>query len=204
MLRSAQTRDTTSELPASDELLFSQAQRGNAEAFDLIVNRYRSRLFNCIFRLVHHTECAEDLVQETFLRVYRFRNEYQATTNFSTWIYTIALNLARSELRKRKRRQFFSLDTPLEEDSGERYELSDPTSGPDDHLHHSELRISIQQAIDQLPIKYRSVIVLRDIEELSYEQISDILKCPTGTIKSRVNRARLKLQEKLRHWQDAQ
>lgn len=204
MLRSAQTSDTTSALTAPDEWLFNQVQRGHTEAFDAIVNRYRDRLFNCIIRLVRQTECAEDLVQETFLRVYRSRNEYQATTHFSTWIYTIALNLARSELRKRKRRQFFSINTDPDDDQGERPELSDPAGGPDDQLHHSELGRSIQRAIGQLPIKYQTVIVLRDIEELSYEEISEVLQCPTGTIKSRVNRARLKLQEKLRYWQDAQ
>ena len=75
---------------------------------------------------------------------------------------------------------------------------------PADHLAHSELGRAIQEAIDQLPVKYRTAIVLRDIEELSYEQISDILECPTGTIKSRVNRARLRLQEMLRHWEIAQ
>lgn len=204
MLKSAQTVSIPSAHASSDEWLFNQVQRGQTEAFDTLVIRYRDRLFNCIIRLVHHVECAEDLVQETFLRVYRFRNDYQATTNFSTWIYTIALNLARSELRKRKRRHFFSLDTSPEESPNECVELSDPTGAPDDHLHHVELGTSIQQAIHQLPVKYRTVIILRDIEELSYEQISEILKCPTGTIKSRVNRARLKLQEKLRYWQDTQ
>lgn len=191
---------------ASDEAVFEQVKRDEFNAFDLIVSRYKNRLFNCVFRLVHNSEIAEDLVQETFLRVYKNRHNYQATSNFSTWVYTIALNLARSELRKRKRRQFFSINSsPNSHDNmTEGFDLPDPSFGPADHLAHSELGRAIQKAIDQLPVKYRTVIVLRDIEELSYEQISDILECPTGTIKSRVNRARLRLQEMLRHWEIAQ
>lgn len=193
------------QVTATDEMLFSQVQRGDVHAFDTIVSRYKTRLYNCVYRMVHQSEAAEDLVQETFLRVYKNRNNYQATSNFSTWIYTIALNLARSELRKRKRRQFFSLNTASHEDStSEGFDLPDPSSGPDDHIEQSELGQAIQRAIDQLPIKYRTVIVLRDIEELSYEQISEIMECPTGTIKSRVNRARLRLQEMLRHWENKQ
>lgn len=189
-------------LTATDESLFNQVQRGDMHAFEMIVSRYKTRLYNCVFRLVGSVEMSEDLVQETFLRVYRNRDNYQATSNFSTWIYTIALNLARSELRKRRRRQFFSLNSSLSEDSStEGFDLPDSKANPAEFLEQTELGRAIHKAIDQLPIKYRTVIVLRDIEELSYEQIGEILACPTGTIKSRVNRARLRLQEMLRHWQ---
>ncbi|HIG45601.1 MAG TPA: sigma-70 family RNA polymerase sigma factor, partial [candidate division Zixibacteria bacterium] len=92
-------------LTATDEMLFNQVQREDMHAFEMIVSRYKTRLYNCVYRMVNNAENAEDLVQETFLRVYKNRHNYQATSNFSTWIYTIALNLARSELRKRKRRQ---------------------------------------------------------------------------------------------------
>lgn len=194
--------DVYDQLTATDEMLFSQVQREDMHAFDMIVSRYKTRLYNCVYRMVNNAENAEDLVQETFLRVYKNRHNYQATSNFSTWIYTIALNLARSELRKRKRRQFFSLNSSTHEDSNtEGFDLPDTSSGPSEHLEQSELGRAIQKAIDQLPVKYRTVIVLRDVQELSYEQISEILECPTGTVKSRVNRARLRLQEMLRQWQ---
>ena len=194
--------DVYNQLTATDEMLFSQVQREDMHAFDMIVSRYKTRLYNCVYRMVNNPENAEDLVQETFLRVYKNRHNYQATSNFSTWIYTIALNLARSELRKRKRRQFFSLNSSTHEDSNtEGFDLPDTSFGPSDHMEQSELGQAIQKAIDHLPIKYRTVIVLRDVQELSYEQISEILNCPTGTVKSRVNRARLRLQEMLRQWQ---
>ena len=190
------------ELTLSDEALFVRVQREDARAFEVIVGRYRTRLYNCVYRMVHNMECAEDLVQETFLRVYRNRHNYKAISNLSTWIYTIALNLARSELRKRKRRQFFSLNaSPHENSTRDGIDLPDKNAGPGDHLEQNELGRAIQHAIDQLPEKYKSVIVLRDIEELSYEQIGEILRCPTGTVKSRVNRGRLRLQEMLRQWQ---
>ncbi len=190
------------ELTVSDEVLFYRVQQDDMRAFEVIVGRYRTRLYNCVYRMVHNTECAEDLVQETFLRVYRNRRNYKAISNLSTWIYTIALNLARSELRKRKRRQFFSLNaSPHENSSRAEIDLPDTNAGPGDHLEQNELGRAIQHAIDQLPEKYKSVIVLRDIEELSYEQIGEILRCPTGTVKSRVNRGRLRLQEMLRQWQ---
>lgn len=194
--------DSIDELTLSDEVLFFRVQREDTRAFEVIVGRYRTRLYNCIYRMVHNTESAEDLVQETFLRVYRNRHNYKAISNLSTWIYTIALNLARSELRKRKRRQFFSLNaSPHENSTREGIDLPDTSAGPGDHLEQNELGRAIQRAIDQLPEKYKSVIVLRDIEEMSYEQIGDILRCPTGTVKSRVNRGRLRLQEMLRQWQ---
>ena len=194
--------DSIDELTLSDEVLFFRVQREDTRAFEVIVGRYRTRLYNCIYRMVHNTESAEDLVQETFLRVYRNRHNYKAISNLSTWIYTIALNLARSELRKRKRRQFFSLNaSPHENSTRESIDLPDTGAGPGDHLEQNELGRAIQRAIDQLPEKYKSVIVLRDIEEMSYEQIGDILRCPTGTVKSRVNRGRLRLQEMLRQWQ---
>lgn len=190
------------ELTTSDEMLFYRVQQDDVRAFEVIVGRYRTRLYNCVYRMVHNTECAEDLVQETFLRVYRNRHNYKAISNLSTWIYTIALNLARSELRKRKRRHFFSLNaSPHENSSREGIDLPDMNAGPGDHLEQNELGRAIQRAIDQLPEKYKSVIVLRDIEEMSYEQIGEILRCPTGTVKSRVNRGRLRLQEMLRQWQ---
>ena len=204
-INAAQVSDIESgvldELTLSDEVLFFRVQQEDTHAFEVIVGRFRTRLYNCIYRMVHNTECAEDLVQETFLRVYRNRHNYKAISNLSTWIYTIALNLARSELRKRKRRQFFSLNaSPHENSSRDALDLPDKNAGPGDHLEQNELGRAIQHAIDQLPEKYKSVIILRDIEELSYEQIGEILHCPTGTVKSRVNRGRLRLQEMLRQW----
>lgn len=166
-------------------------------AFEVIVNRYKNRLLNFVFRFVGDRDIAEDIAQETFLRVFRKRHEYKAIANFSTWLFTIAGNLAKSELRRRKRWRFLSLNWTNEDDE-KGIELPDTSKLPDeilsDHLANSE----VQKAIKSLPVRYREAIILRDINGMAYQEIADILKCPIGTVKSRVNRARFKLQKKLK------
>ncbi|MFQ5629224.1 MAG: sigma-70 family RNA polymerase sigma factor, partial [bacterium] len=145
-------------------------------------------------------EQAEDILQETFLRVYKNRHAYRRVAKFSTWIYTIAGNLARTELRKRNRRRLFSLSDMGVEDKD--YEVSDEEFNPESHVDtilHEEV---IQKEINKLSPKFREVIILRDMQELSYEEISQILRIPIGTVKSRVNRARLRLQVQLRQLLD--
>jgi len=185
----------------TDEELIERFQQGDGHAFEEIVKRYKDPLLNFIYRFVGNQEEAEDILQETFLRVYRKRHAYRQVAKFSTWIYTIAGNLARTELRKRKRRRLFSIsDMGVEEDKD--YEVSDEEFNPEQHvdsLLHDEV---IQREINKLSPKFREVIILRDIQEFSYEEISQILRIPIGTVKSRVNRARLRLQSRLKKYLD--
>ena len=192
---SAQT-NTKSSGP-SDEDLIERFQRGDLYAFDLIVKRYKDQLLNFVFRFVGNHEEAEDIVQETFLRVYRKRKAYKRIAKFSTWIYTIAGNLARTELRRRKRKKLFSVTDMGYEDRD--YEISDGGLSPESHVNEILQEEIIQKEINNLSPKFREVIVLRDVQELSYDEISKIIKVPIGTVKSRVNRGRLKLQKKLRY-----
>jgi len=181
---------------ATDEELIARFQHGELHAFDLIVERYKDQLLNFVFRFLGNQEQAEDILQETFLRVYRNRHAYRRVAKFSTWIYTIAGNLARTELRKRNRRRLFSLSDMGVEDKD--YEVSDDGFNPEsyvDTILHEEI---IQKEINKLSPKFREVIILRDMQELSYEEISQILRIPIGTVKSRVNRARLRLQTQLK------
>ena len=181
----------------SDEDLIERFQNGDLYAFDLIVKRYKNQLLNFVYRFLGNAEEAEDLVQETFLRVYRNRKAYQKVAKFSTWIYTIAGNLAKTELRKRKRRKFFSIsDLGYNEKD---YDISDEAYNPEKDVDGRMKEEIIHKEIDELSPKFREVIVLRDVQQLSYEEISQIVNIPLGTVKSRVNRGRLKLQEKLRH-----
>ena len=180
----------------SDEDLIERFQRGDLYAFDLIVKRYKDQLLNFVFRFVGNQEEAEDIVQETFLRVYRKRHAYKRVAKFSTWIYTIAGNLARTELRRRKRRRLFSVSDMGFEDKD--FEISDEAYNPEDRAHGILQEEIIQHEIENLSPKFREVILLRDVQELSYEEISKIVKVPIGTVKSRVNRGRLKLQSKLK------
>jgi RNA polymerase sigma-70 factor (ECF subfamily) len=181
----------------SDEDLIERFQNGDLYAFDLIVKRYKNQLLNFVYRFLGNAEEAEDLVQETFLRVYRNRKAYQKVAKFSTWIYTIAGNLAKTELRKRKRRKFFSIsDLGYNEKD---YDISDEAYNPEKDVDGRMKEEIIHKEIDELSPKFREVIVLRDVQQLSYEEISQIVNIPLGTVKSRVNRGRLKLQEKLKH-----
>ncbi|MFQ5864903.1 MAG: RNA polymerase sigma factor [bacterium] len=181
----------------SDEELIERFQRGDLYAFDLIVKRYKDQLLNFVFRFVGNQEEAEDIVQDTFLRVYRKRKAYKRIAKFSTWIYTIAGNLARTELRRRKRRKLFSVTDMGYEDRD--YEISDEGHTPESQVDGIIQEEIIQKEINDLSPKFREVIILRDVQELSYEEISKIIKVPIGTVKSRVNRGRLKLQNRLKH-----
>ena len=179
----------------SDEELIEQFQNENLYAFEEIVRRYKDQLVNFAYRFLGDIGEAEDIVQETFIRVYRKKKAYRNVAKFSTWIYTITGNLAKTELRRRKRRKILSVSSLGFEDKD--YELRDGKKGPEESVDEILKEDIVQRAIDSLPEKFREVIIFRDIQELSYEEISSILKIPLGTVKSRVNRGRFKLQEKL-------
>lgn len=179
----------------TDEDLLAQSLDGSITAFEVIVNRYKDRLFNFVVRFVGDQETAEDIVQDTFLRAYRNRGSFQAVAKFSTWIYTIAGNLAKSELRRRKRWRFLSLGSP--DERGNVFELADTTSNPDKDTETLMAEAKIEEAIAGLPDHYREAVILRDVDGLDYDEISVIVGVPLGTVKSRINRGRLRLQEEL-------
>jgi RNA polymerase sigma-70 factor (ECF subfamily) len=179
----------------SDEELIRRFQEDDLYAYELLVDRYKDQLLNFAYRFLGNYEEAEDVVQETFLRLYRKRHAYRQIAKFSTWIYTIAGNLAKTELRKRKRRKLISIsDMGFNEKD---FELEDFRADTERGTDRALMDKYLQKAIEELPPRFRQVIVLRDIQELSYEEIGDIINAPLGTVKSRLNRARLKLQGKL-------
>ena len=180
----------------TDEELIARFQEGDEQAYVELVNRFRNRLMSFIYRYVNDMEQAEDIVQDALLKLYTHKHYYKNIAKFSTWIYTIAANLAKTELRKKKSRKvtYLSQMGPEERD----YEL--PAVEPDtDELAQSEyIEKKIQAAIQKLPLHFRTVTILRDIQELSYEEISKIVDVPLGTVKSRINRARIQLQKELK------
>lgn len=190
--------------PHTDHHLLEAARVGNEEAFAELVRRYRNQITNYVYRLTGDYETAVDLSQETFLRVYRAAERYQATYAFSTYIYRIATNLAISELRKRKRQRLVSLtgffqsrdatEEAKEFDPADRAPLADTT------LVETERSAAVARAIATLPQKYRVPLVLRDVEERSYEEIGRILEMSEGTVKSRISRARSFLRDKLQQY----
>lgn len=180
----------------TDEELIARFQEGDEQAYVELVNRFRNRLMSFIYRYVNDMEQAEDIVQDALIKLYTHKHYYKNIAKFSTWIYTIAANLAKTELRKKKTRKvtYLSQMGPEERD----YEL--PAVEPDtDELAQSEyIEKKIQAAIQKLPLHFRTVTILRDIQELSYEEISKIVDVPLGTVKSRINRARIQLQKELK------
>lgn len=170
-----------------DYRLMYGIQKGDMVMFNQMVDRYKDRLMNVIGRMLSSQEEAEDIVQETFVRVYQHRQSFNFKHCFSTWIYTIALNLARNELRKRRKFKFYDIT----EMQGNEKEFAVDPEVP------SNLPQALNKAISQLPEKYRVAFMLRDVQELPYDEVAKILDVPLGTVKSRVNRARLMLREKL-------
>ena len=180
----------------SDKELILRFQQGDELAYVELVNRYRNRLINFVFRFVGSFEEAEDIVQDTFVKLYQKKDYYRPINAFSTWIFTIASNLAKTELRKRKRRKVSYLSQIGMQEKDFDIPVEDTT---DQETVGEYTESQIQDAIQSLQLHFRTALILRDIEELSYEEISKILDVPLGTIKSRINRARLQLQEKLKH-----
>ena len=184
---------------ASDHELLADIKDGDEAAFQEIVRRYRNPITNFVYRMLDDYERSVELAQETFIRVFTSASRYQANYSFSTYIYRIATNLAISELRRRKQRKFVSLFSPFTDDNGDAVELDPPDLNPlqDESLIKDERRKAVARAITSLPDKYRAAIVLRDVEGLSYDRIAEVLKLSEGTVKSRINRARNLLKEKL-------
>ncbi len=165
---------------------------GEERAFTELVRRYDKRLRNFVFRMIRDRERAEDLIQETFIRVYRHLHSFDQTRKFSTWIYTIAGNLAKNELRSRSRDPlvlFQSLTKSWEADSRP-LEWEDPATRPDDLYRKRFLREKVDEAAALLPEHHRVVFVLRELHGKTYEEMAEITGCALGTVKSRLNRAR--------------
>ncbi|MBM3328272.1 MAG: sigma-70 family RNA polymerase sigma factor [Calditrichaeota bacterium] len=185
----------------TDEELIRRFQSGEDGAFDLIVARYRGPLFNFIYRILGDPAFSEDILQETFIRVWTNRSSYREIAKFSTWIYTIAGNLTKSELRRQKIRRWVFLGGGKSGNSREDekpLDIVDDNADPERDLERRTIQRRVDAEIAKLPLVFREVIVLRDVQELSYEEIGSILQIPLGTVKSRVNRGRARLQERLK------
>ncbi|MEI6740562.1 MAG: sigma-70 family RNA polymerase sigma factor [Gemmatimonadaceae bacterium] len=165
---------------------------GEERAFDELVERYQSRLLNFVYRTIGDRDRAEDLVQEVFIRVYRHLARFDRTKKFSTWIYTIASNLAKNELRNRSRNPLVLFQTIKAkfEDEERPLQFEDTQSRPDDMYRKRHLREAVEDSVAKLPVHHREVFVLRELEGKSYEEIAEITGVNLGTVKSRLNRAR--------------
>jgi RNA polymerase sigma-70 factor (ECF subfamily) len=181
-----------------------EAQKGDSAALAEIVHRYTPGLFNLFARVLGDREDARDATQEVFLRVQRHLARYNPARSFKTWIFTIAWNLARDCLRRRRRRprdsRILSLDAHLQavEERGDRAGIAGRTERrPEERLLERERAEWLREGLDRLPPAQRALLVLREFEDLSHEDLAELLRVPIGTVKSRLHRARCELKEVL-------
>ena len=182
----------------SDEKLILRFQEGDINAYNELVKRYKDRLLNFVFRYFNNREQAEDVVQDTLIKLYTHASYYKNIAKFSTWIFTIAKNNALTELRKNKRKQTDSLWT----DDGKVIDINSNDQTLDRRVQNEIAVVQLNKFLDEIPENFRMAVVLRDFQELSYDEISKILEIPIGTIKSRINRGRIQLAEKMKHFKE--
>ncbi|NOY81002.1 MAG: sigma-70 family RNA polymerase sigma factor [Kiritimatiellaeota bacterium] len=187
----------------SDAELVTKFRNGDASAFDQLVNRHSTRAYQIAYGVLGNREDAEEVAQDVFVRVYRALPKFRGDAEFTTWMYRIALNLARNKYRWNKCRGIqknISIDAPIEgrDDSESTFDLPDTEEPPDELLWNREFEQNVLEEIQKLPPIYREALVLRNVEELSYEQIAKLLGCKLGTIKSRIARAREELRQRLK------
>jgi RNA polymerase sigma-70 factor (ECF subfamily) len=182
----------------SDEKLILRFQEGDINAYNELVKRYKDRLLNFVFRYFNNREQAEDVVQDTLIKLYTHASYYKNIAKFSTWIFTIAKNNALTELRKNKRKQTDSLWT----EDGKVIDINSKEQSLDIKVQNEIAIDQLNKFLDEIPENFRMAVVLRDFQELSYDEISKILEIPIGTIKSRINRGRIQLAEKMKHFKE--
>jgi RNA polymerase sigma-70 factor (ECF subfamily) len=185
-----------------DAALMLRVKRGDTQAFAGLVDKYKQPVVNFVCRMLRDETEAEDLAQNVFVQVYKSAHRYRVSARFSTWLFTIARNLCLNEIRRRSRHPAESLDAPHpEHDDQPLHQFEDKeTSLPPDALLHGELAQKIEQALAELPENQRTAILLCRQDDLSYEEIADILDCSLSATKSLIHRGRETLKEKLKRY----
>jgi RNA polymerase sigma-70 factor (ECF subfamily) len=186
--------------PDPDAALMLRVKQGDTAAFAPLVDKYKQPVMNLAFRTLRDATEAEDLAQNVFLQVFKSAPRYKASAKFSTWLFTIARNLCLNEIRRRARHPAESLDAPHpDHDDQPRHQLEDPkTFSPPESLLHRELEQKIEQALEQLPENQRLAMLLCRQQDLSYEEIAEVLGCSLSATKSLIHRARETLKQQLK------
>lgn len=183
----------------SERQLLLQAQTCDPDAFSVLVERYSSRIYGVCFSLLGNRQDAEDCVQETFFKAYRSIRAYNFQAAFYTWLYRIAINACHDYRRKNSRSTAYSLDEALETEDGAVFQqIADDKPLPDEQFVTAETNLLIRQQIDCLPDYLKEILILRDLEGLSYHELAAAFHLSEGTVKSRLSRARRQLMEKMK------
>jgi RNA polymerase sigma-70 factor (ECF subfamily) len=182
----------------NEKYLLEKSKEGDIEAFEYLVTKYQKKVFNIALRLLGNYDDASELTQEAFIKIYKSIKNFKEESLLSTWIYRIATNVCLDELRKRKKRWVLSLDEEIQsEDGGIHRQVEDDSPTPDVIAEINDTKNTINKAIRKLQEEHRIVLILRDLQGFSYEEIAKIINRPEGTVKSRINRARSELRELL-------
>jgi RNA polymerase sigma-70 factor (ECF subfamily) len=192
--------DSPAAKSATPDSLIEQCLAGDQVAWEAIVRQHWRKVFNVAYKFVGKHDEAEDLTQDIFLKIFKALDTFDRRANFQTWIISISRNLCIDHYRSvRKERQMIAREvdaSDLQPASKER--------GPYAAAEHQDLRAMLQRALQTLPVTLRTAVVLRDLQELSYQEIADRLELPEGTVKSRINRGRIELARQLKRLQDKQ
>ena len=180
----------------NENQLIKKAKGGNVEAFEELVKQSQKKVFNIAYKMMDNYDDANELAQEAFIKAYQSIDKFKGDSLFSTWIYRITTNVCLDELRRRKNKKVISLNENIKYNDEEiQQQIKDESPGPEQIFEEKESKKLINQCIESLPVDYKTVIILRDIQGFSYEEIAKILNCPEGTVKSRINRARKALRD---------
>ncbi len=180
----------------SERILIEKSQNGDLESFEELIEEYQLLAFNIAYRMTSNKEDANDMTQEALIKVFKSIKHFRFDSSFSTWLYRIVTNSCIDMIRKNSKIKTYSVDNTIETEEGSyQKEMVDNKELPDEVLERKEKREAVHKAIGKLPDKYRIIIILRDIRDLSYDEISEVTELPLGTVKSRISRARNTLKE---------
>ncbi|MFW5988585.1 MAG: RNA polymerase sigma factor [bacterium] len=183
---------------SADDELIKKCKAGDIEAFEKLIQRYEKKVFTIAYRYMGNKEDADDLAQEALIKVYKSIKKFRGESLFTTWLYQIVANVCRDALRKKARKQETSIDSPIITEEGEtKREFGDSSLSPEILAEKAETEHYLQTLISQLKVEYKVVIIMREIQGFSYEEIAEELGCSLGTVKSRLNRARKHLRERI-------
>ena len=188
---------------ADDRTLVARFKSGDESAFNALVERYSGKAYQIAYGVLANREDAEEVAEDVFVRIHRALPKFRGDSEFTTWMYRIAMNLARNKYRwnkSRESRAHVSIDAPLEGQDGDeerRLELPDTRITPDRDAAYKELSARLQKELESIPEVYRQALVMKNMDDMSYEDIAAAMNCKMGTVKSRISRAREELRRRL-------
>lgn len=181
---------------SDEKALIKAAAGGDVKAFEALIEEHKKTVYNISYRMSGNYDDAMDMSQEIFIKLFKNIGKFRGKSKFSTWVYRIATNTCLDEMRKIKNKTAYSLDSEIETDEGSfTAELEDKSPTPEDALQAVEIKDAINEALKRLSDDHRQVVILRDIQNMSYDEIAVILNCSVGTVKSRLSRGRRALQK---------